>query len=223
MRGSRLSLFAGVFLCLAAGVAPAAAQPSTPAPASTAVAASAAGAVAATDPKPATGIFVAWGGSYWPAEILAQVDGRRAAIHYLGWGSEWDEIVGPERLAYAIDRSPKRARVGEQLYVEWQGSYWPARVVGLSGSAVRIHYEGWGDEWDEVVGAGRWVRLRLDRRHAEALAALRAGDAVEVLWGGSYWPARVMARAGADRYAIHYDGYGSEWDETVGPDRLRLP
>ena len=64
--------------------------------------------------------------------------------------------------------------------------------------------------------------VRLDRRHAEALAALGAGDAVEVLWGGTYWPARVTARVGADRYQIHYEGYGPEWDETVGPDRVRL-
>ena len=200
------------------------AQDRAPAPAPTLAAAPAAAApLAATDPKLAKGVFVAWGGSYWPAEILAQLDGRRSAIHYVGWGSEWDEIVGPERLAYAVERALERARVGEQIYVEWQGSYWPARVVALRGSAVGIHYEGWGDEWDETVPAGRWVRLRLDRRHLEALAALRVGDAVEVLWGGSYWPAKVTSRGGGGRFAIHYDGYGSEWDETVGPDRLRLP
>ena len=51
---------------------------------------------------------------------------------------------------------------------------------------------------------------------------LRAGDPVEVLWGGSYWPAKVLAVRGADRYAIHYDGYGAEWDEVVGPERLRV-
>jgi hypothetical protein len=169
----------------------------------------------------ATRVFVAWGGSYWAAEILARLDARRALIHYVGWGSEWDETVGIERLAYERGRSPKGGRVGEQLYVEWQGSYWAARVIGLSGPNVRVHYEGWGDEWDEIASPERLVRLRLDPSFANALAALRPGAAVEVLWGGSYWPARVTARVGADQFAIRYDGYGPEWDETVGPDRLR--
>ncbi len=23
-----------------------------------------------------------------------------------------------------------------------------------------------------------------------------------------------------DRYKIHYDGYGNEWDEVIGPNRI---
>jgi hypothetical protein len=52
----------------------------------------------ATAPRSAGRTFVAWGGSYWPAEIIARVDARRVVIHYLGWGDEWDEVVGPDRL-----------------------------------------------------------------------------------------------------------------------------
>lgn len=47
------------------------------------------------------------------------------------------------------------------------------------------------------------------------------GDLVEVEWRGSWWPAVLVERRG-DLWLIHYEGYGDEWDETVGPDRIRL-
>jgi hypothetical protein len=48
------------------------------------------------------------------------------------------------------------------------------------------------------------------------------GDPVMVLWGQKWWRARVIAtRGGKRRYKIHYDGYGSSWDEWVGDRRIR--
>lgn len=50
--------------------------------------------------------------------------------------------------------------------------------------------------------------------------AFNAGDQVEVLWSGVWYPASVV-KAEAARYRINYDGYDSSWDEWVGPDRIR--
>ncbi len=47
-----------------------------------------------------------------------------------------------------------------------------------------------------------------------------AGDHVEVEWNGSWWPAVLLERRG-DGWLIHYEGYGDEWDEIVGHERLR--
>jgi hypothetical protein len=54
--------------------------------------------------------------------------------------------------------------------------------------------------------------------------AFGAGALVEVEWGGRFWPAVVLEEiAGPPRvWRIHYEGYGDEWDEVVGPERLRL-
>lgn len=54
-------------------------------------------------------------------------------------------------------------------------------------------------------------------------AGFRVGDAVEVEWQGDWWPAHVtnMSSTFPITYAIHYDGYGDEWDEWVGLDRIR--
>lgn len=48
----------------------------------------------------------------------------------------------------------------------------------------------------------------------------KAGDAVEVEWNGSWWPAILLERRG-DGWLIHYDGYDDDWDEVVGLERIR--
>lgn len=50
--------------------------------------------------------------------------------------------------------------------------------------------------------------------------AWKAREEVEVEWRGSWWPAVVLEKRG-DRWLVHYEGYGSDWDEVVGPDRIR--
>ena len=42
-------------------------------------------------------VEVKWGGTWWAAVILKSRKGR-TYIHYLGYGSGWDEWVGAERL-----------------------------------------------------------------------------------------------------------------------------
>lgn len=49
---------------------------------------------------------------------------------------------------------------------------------------------------------------------------LKVGQSVEVLWEGKWWPANVLKRED-DKAFVKYDGYGDEWNEWVGPDRLR--
>ncbi len=47
------------------------------------------------------------------------------------------------------------------------------------------------------------------------------GDPVLVLWDGYWWKAHVLEQTGQDQWLIHYDGWASSWDETVGPSRIR--
>ena len=49
-----------------------------------------------------------------------------------------------------------------------------------------------------------------------------AGQAVLCEWRGRWWRARVL-EVQPGGYLVHYDGYSSSWDETVGADRLRPP
>ena len=45
----------------------------------------------------------------------------------------------------------------------------------------------------------------------------KIGDQVRVEWHGTMYAARVTGIVGQERYRVHYEGYGSEWDETSPP------
>ena len=57
-----------------------------------------------------------------------------------------------------------------------------------------------------------------------AFAAICAtGDGAQVLWKGTWYPAHVKQVSGdGQKCFIHYDGYGSSWDEWVGSDRIQI-
>lgn len=56
---------------------------------------------------------------------------------------------------------------------------------------------------------------------SEATQAYGVGAAVDVLWNGRWYPARVLRVSGAHQWLITYDGHSSSWDEVVGVDRIR--
>ena len=46
--------------------------------------------------------------------------------------------------------------LNQVVQVNWHGAWYPAEVVGLGpAGAVRVHYRGWSDRWDEVVDRSR--------------------------------------------------------------------
>ena len=48
------------------------------------------------------------------------------------------------------------------------------------------------------------------------------GSPVNVLWAGVWFPAVVVSGPnGSGQCYISYDGYSSDWNEWVGPDRMR--
>lgn len=58
------------------------------------------------------------------------------------------------------------------------------------------------------------------RKAEQYSATYSVGDKVMVKWKGNWWKARVIG-VGKKSYKIHYDGYGAEWDEWVGPGRIK--
>jgi hypothetical protein len=44
----------------------------------------------------------------------------------------------------------------EEVEVEWHGSWWPATLIERRGTQHwLVHYDGYGEEWDEVVAEPR--------------------------------------------------------------------
>lgn len=103
-------------------------------------------------------LFVEWGGSWWRATAIAPLPDGRTVIHYDGWSEDYDEVAKPKRIRTPLANLPTPT-VGESVFVEWKGSWWPAKVLKVSKGAYRIHYDGYGPEWDEDVTISRVTRL----------------------------------------------------------------
>jgi hypothetical protein len=103
-----------------------------------------------------SGIEVYWGGSWWSAVALETKSGL-TKIHYSGWGPEWDEWMDSARIR---NEPPpiQSARVGQKVEIDWQDSRWSGQVIQVKSGFYKVHYAGWGSEWDEWVEIGRLRR-----------------------------------------------------------------
>jgi len=106
-------------------------------------------------------------------------------------------------------------KVGQVIQVKWHDNWWPATILEVNGSKYKIHYTGWGAEWDETVA--------LDRMRDPFAIKYKGNQKVQVEWKGKWYAATILqvgTGAQANKYKIHYDGWGAEWDEWVGPERI---
>jgi hypothetical protein len=132
-------------------------------------------------------------------------------------------------------------RVGEYVWVDWEGRSYPAYIVEKKGAGrFRVHYDGYDARWDEDVIVDR-IKGRIDgpvttppppekvarlsgapkaSGGPASTAAYKAGDRVRVKWRGSLYVATVIAVVAPDKYLVHYEGYEAAWDETVPADRI---
>jgi hypothetical protein len=143
--------------------------------------------------------------------------------------------------------------VGEKIQVEWNGSWYPAEVVSItSDNAIRIHYDGYDSSSDETVTMARIRRGAAAAAAAAAgivehappppgpicaggiegflqgetvtdKTRLHPGDRLNIEWNGSWWAGEVVAANSDGTVRIHYAGWDSNYDETVGRSRLQLP
>lgn len=121
-------------------------------------------------------------------------------------------IVGIASSAFAA------CKVGDKADVLWKGKWYPATVKKVKGSECFIHYTGYSKSWDEWVGPGR---IRIKGQHVDVRnPTFEVGDAVEVNWKGSWYPAHVIS-VRRNRWKVHYDGYSDSWDEWVTARRIR--
>jgi hypothetical protein len=59
-------------------------------------------------------------------------------------------------------------------------------------------------------------------RPVTADTELKPGQVLQVMWGGTWWAARVLTLPPDGTVKIHYIGWGSNWDEAVPRTRLQL-
>ena len=107
---------------------------------------------------------------------------------------------------------------GARVQVERQGQWYPATVVQPTGDGrFLIHYDNTGDEWNEPVGPER-IQVPGTPNLARDY---RPGEKILVEGQGRVALADVVQQVGPDAWRVHYDGFGAETGENVGPDRMR--
>lgn len=127
-------------------------------------------------------------------------------------------------------------RVGDEVMVEWDGKDYPAVILTTEGPAkFKVHFIGFDDAWDETIPKSRIKALRTGKEpqpeppakvRQKAMEAaqsntFRVGDHVRVEWRGRLYPAQIIDVAGKERYKVRFEGYGSEFDEIVGLNRVQ--
>ena len=66
--------------------------------------------------------------------------------------------VQPSGIAIGVETE---LSVDQRVFVKWSEIWWSGEVLQvMSGGEVKVHYTGWGAEWDEVVTR---TRLHLPR------------------------------------------------------------
>ncbi|MBI5516454.1 MAG: hypothetical protein HY909_21905 [Deltaproteobacteria bacterium] len=115
------------------------------------------------DLKPGQAVEVLYNTVWYPATVLS-VGADTARIHYTEYSDSWDEDVPWDRLRAqgsleGVDAQAWQGSLepGTPLEVKWGGTWYDGRVVSVHGDSLRVHYDGYGDSWDEDVP---WDRVR---------------------------------------------------------------
>jgi hypothetical protein len=85
--------------------------------------------------KPNKELVVEWQGSWWPAS-LKETNQDQHLIGYQGWGPEWDEWVGKDRMRYLTQ--PGSVKVGQDVAVQQGAAWYPAIIVKIKDDRAKL-------------------------------------------------------------------------------------
>lgn len=113
-------------------------------------------------------VAVVYDGKWYGATILGR-EGENYKVRYLGWDSTnprgtfafADEVVAPERVNLPGGPPP--------VEVEWNGTWYPAKILMRGENGPKIHYVGYPESDDEVVTRDR-VRFPFQNRERGPMA-----------------------------------------------------
>ena len=110
----------------------------------------------------------------------------------------------------ALTHSFFAQKVGEKVNVIWNGTWYKSTILEIKNGKFKVHYDGWGSEWDEWVTSDR-IKVW----------SFKVGEKVQVLSNGIWYKASILQSGNDGTYKVHYDGWGVEFDEWVPIDRIK--
>lgn len=145
----------------------------------------------------------------WYKALITDVKNGKYKVHYFGYEYNEDRYVSANEIRKF---TPKQYRAGTNVEAEWQGKWYPAKIVKNLGGAHLVSYDGFGSEWDEWIPSSRVRQLGQSR--------YQVGDEIQVEWKGTSYRARIL-KVNENQYFIHYIGYSKEWDEWITANRIK--
>lgn len=118
-------------------------------------------------------------------------------------------------LELAVVSSPRTdSQIGQQVEVLWKDKWYHAEILETRGAEYKVHYTNYSTSSDE------WVTL--DRVRGPVFERFWIGAPVEIQAASSkkWYPALVL-QTWESLHFCRYDGYGPEYDEWIGPSRIR--
>jgi len=171
--------------------------------------------------SPSQTAMVEWHGTWFPAEVLRR-DGTRSFIHYTGYGANWDEWVGPDRIRGAFGPFLQICQALLSLIAGLAGGVLSVWISGATGSR-RTFWIFWGCGAAAVVAAGL-LGIFFD---SEAAASVAFSLALALLFLTTLagWRGRPGETAFARGFAILAGGYlllhfGPGLETSVGGNLL---
>lgn len=149
-------------------------QTNSPTPLPAAVPAAAAGGGSKVGAK----VQGLWRGQWWPATVTAEKDGQYF-VRYDGGSASTDEWLAPDQIAFPEpDGLPGP---GSQVKVEWNGSWYDARVQQREGNKWWVNYYGYPESSNEWVPLARMKNKdgSAIQGNANAAPAMAAAPAAE--------------------------------------------
>jgi hypothetical protein len=106
-----------------------------------------------------------------------------------------------------------KSSIGQYRNALWKGTNYKVRIIDQQDNRCKIHYLGWGNEWDEWRDCSELKNIDFK--------LFDVNSKVKVEWCQTWYPAIILKREGIFHY-IKYDGYNDSWNEWVTSDRIKI-
>jgi hypothetical protein len=145
----------------------------------------------------------AYSGGKWRTARLMNVSGNNFTCQFYNYSEKEDVdlAMGNVREVYF-----PVYKVDQKVDVEWEGKWYPAKIMAVDDAFMYIHYEGYDNSYDEWVMYDRiWTGKEIEKT---------------IEWEGSWYPGYVLEEK-EGMYFITYKDDAHSWDEWVSDDRLK--
>lgn len=121
----------------------------------------------------------------------------------------------------------------EKVKVKWGGNWWDAEIVAIKNDQYRIHYDNYGNNWDEWVKTDRIQpkaaqnsKSSTNKPTTGAGGKFSIGEQIEAWSAGAWYPASIVS-IGTDNYKgyyyVHFTGFSDASNQWLNASSVRKP